>query len=59
MDPPREKRQKDYESKIFNEFQPFETKAGVHIQTIEDAIAFHAFHEEVPLGWIATIAKMA
>ncbi len=56
--PTLEQIEKDYEDAVFQEFQPFETKAGVKIHTIEDAIAFHAFHEGVHLGWMWTIAKL-
>jgi len=48
----------DYETGVLKGFKAFELRSGVKLETIEDAISFHAFHEGVHLGWIITIAKL-
>jgi DinB superfamily len=50
--------QHDYEKGMFKQFDAFTSKRGVPIATIEDAIAFHTFHEGVHLGWIWMIRKL-
>lgn len=50
--------QTDYINEEFKQFDAFVTKRGVKINTVEDAINFHTFHEGVHLGWIWTIRKL-
>jgi hypothetical protein len=44
--------QLDYENGKYKQFDSFVTKRGVEISTIEDAIAFHTYHEGIHVGWI-------
>jgi len=48
----------DYYDCKFKQFEAFTTKRGVAINSIEDAISFHTFHEGVHLGWLWTISKL-
>jgi len=48
----------DYNNNKFKQFDSFTTKRGVEINTIEDAMSFHTFHEGVHLGWIWTIRRL-
>lgn len=48
----------DYTKKEFKHYNPFTTKAGISVKSIEDAISFHAFHEGIHLGWIMEIKKL-
>lgn len=48
----------DYMKGKFKKFDAFVTKRGVEINTVEDALSFHTFHEGVHLGWIWTIRKL-
>jgi DinB superfamily len=48
----------DYMNGKFKQFDAFITKRGVEINTVEDALSFHTFHEGVHLGWIWTIRKL-
>lgn len=49
---------KDYQSGVFETYNAFTTKAGVVVNSIEDAISFHTFHEGIHLGWIMEIKKL-
>ena len=49
--------EQDYGNGKFKQFESFVTKRGVSINTVEDAIAFHTFHEGVHLGWIWMLRK--
>jgi len=48
----------DYNNEKFKQFESFTTKRGVAINSIENAIAFHTFHEGVHLGWIWIMRKL-
>lgn len=48
----------DYNSGIFEAYNPFKSKAGIQINSIEDGISFHTFHEGIHLGWIMEITKL-
>ena len=50
--------ERDYYDSTFMQFESFTTKRGVPIETIEDAVSFHTFHEGVHLGWLWTISKL-
>jgi len=48
----------DYKSGSFKNYNPFKTKAGISVNSIEDAISFHTFHEGIHLGRIMEIRKL-
>ena len=47
----------DYAKGIFKEFNSYTTSLGVNLKTIEDAMAFNAFHEGLHLGVIMSLKK--
>lgn len=50
--------QKDYESGLFKDFQPYTTSAKVTLNNVQDAIRFNNFHEGLHLGSIFALRKM-
>ncbi len=49
--------QEDYKNGVFKEFNPYTTSANVTLSSVEDAIAFNAFHEGIHLGTILSLKK--
>ncbi len=49
------KLREDYAAGLFAGFQPYTTSTSVHLETIEDALAFNNFHEGLHLGTILAL----
>jgi hypothetical protein len=49
---------KDYEKKIFTNYQPYTTSAGVTLNTIEDALIYNYGHENLHYGVILNLRKL-
>ncbi len=47
----------DYENGVFKGFKSYMTTPKVELNSIEDAIAFNAFHEGIHLGSIMALAR--
>lgn len=47
----------DYGKKIFKEYNPYTTSAGITLHSIEDAIRFNNFHEGIHLGYVLSMKK--
>jgi hypothetical protein len=50
--------EKDFESKLFVNYQPFTTALGVEINNIEDAIDFLFFHEGLHTGYMMALKRL-
>ena len=48
----------DYQAGRFGKFKPFTTSTGIHLETLEDAIAFNNFHEGLHLGFILSLRNL-
>ncbi|TCD21816.1 DinB family protein [Pedobacter psychrodurus] len=48
----------DYTSGIFVEFDPWDKRYGMKLNTIEDAINFIPFHEGMHIGYIMALKKL-
>lgn len=53
-----EKTQADYENEVFKNFKSYITTPKVELNSVEDAIAFNAFHEGLHLGTIMALARI-
>lgn len=47
----------DYADKKFESFTPYDTSAGVRLESIDDALTFNNFHEGIHLGYILALKK--
>lgn len=47
----------DYENGIFKEFNPYQTKTGFYLGTLQEAIEFNNYHEGIHLGIMMQIKK--
>jgi len=47
----------DLDGGHFTTFKSYHTSAGVHLDSVEDAIAFNTFHEGIHLGYILAQRK--
>lgn len=52
-----EQSKSDYEKGIFKGFKPYMTTPKVELNSVEDAIAFNAFHEGLHLGTIMALLR--
>jgi len=52
-----EKTKVDFESGIFKEFHPYQTKTGFYLGTLKEAMEFNNYHEGIHLGIMMTIKK--
>lgn len=50
--------EKDYANGIFADYTPWNTRYGVAINSIEDAISFLPFHEGLHLGYIQALKRV-
>ena len=50
--------EKDYENKIFANYQTFTTALGVEINNIEDALSFLIFHEGLHTGYMMALKRL-
>lgn len=48
----------DYANHIFIDFEPWDKKYGIKLNSIEDAIDFVPFHEGMHLGYIMALKKL-
>lgn len=53
-----EQLEEDYNNNRFKDYTAFNTKYGVEMKTIEDAIAFLPYHEGMHTGVISTLKKL-
>lgn len=47
----------DYESGIFKEFNPYQTKTGFYLETLQEAMTFNNYHEGIHYGIMMQIKK--
>ncbi|RBA28990.1 DinB family protein [Flavobacterium tibetense] len=47
----------DFESGVFKEFHPYQTKTGFYLGTLKEAMEFNNYHEGIHLGIMMTIKK--
>jgi hypothetical protein len=52
-----EKTKVDFESGVFKEFHPYQTKTGFYLGTLKEAMEFNNYHEGIHLGIMMTIKK--
>lgn len=52
-----QKTKEDYLNGVFTDFEPYMTTPKVGLNSVEDAIAFNAFHEGLHLGSIMALAR--
>lgn len=52
-----EKTKEDYKNGVFSNFQSYMTTPKVELNSVEDAIAFNAFHEGLHLGSIMALVR--
>jgi hypothetical protein len=52
-----EKTKSDFENGIFKEFNPYQTKTGFYLGTLEEAMEFNNYHEGIHLGIMMSIKK--
>lgn len=52
-----EKTKADFESGVFKEFHPYQTKTGFYLGTLKEAMEFNNYHEGIHLGIMMTIKK--
>ncbi|WP_324067693.1 MAG: DinB family protein [Flavobacterium sp.] len=52
-----EKTKSDFESGVFKEFNPYQTKTGFHLGTWKEAMEFNNYHEGIHLGIMLQIKK--
>lgn len=52
-----EKTQADFEAGIFLVFQPYQTKTGFYLGSLQEALAFNNYHEGIHLGMMLQIKK--
>ena len=52
-----EKTKIDFESGVFKEFHPYQTKTGFYLGTLKEAMEFNNYHEGIHLGIMMTIKK--
>ena len=52
-----EKTKSDFESGIFKEFHPYQTKTGFYLETLKEAVEFNNYHEGIHLGIMMSIKK--
>ena len=52
-----EKTKADFESGIFKEFHPYQTKTGFYLGTLKEAMEFNNYHEGIHLGIMMSIKK--
>ncbi len=50
--------EKDFENKLFVNYQPFTTALGVEINNIEDAMDFLFFHEGLHTGYMMALKRL-
>lgn len=48
----------DYQNGLFTQFQPYTSGTGIHLETIEDSLAFINFHEGLHLGFIMALKNL-
>ncbi len=48
----------DYENGVFQNYHPYQTSFGAHLQTIEDSIRFNNIHEGFHLGYMMALKKV-
>ena len=48
----------DYQNGVLKKYTPFTNKMGIAIETVENAITFHTYHEALHTGWIRQITKL-
>ncbi len=53
-----EKTKSDYNNGMFTDFKSYMTTPKVELNSVEDAIAFNAFHEGLHLGSIMALARV-
>ncbi len=51
------KLEEDYKNEIFSNYYPYKTSVHITLNSIEDGIAFNAYHEGIHLGIILQILK--
>lgn len=47
----------DYAAKRFKNFKPYETSAGIRLDSIDDALQFNNIHEGIHIGYILAQRK--
>lgn len=47
----------DFENNIFKEFNPYQTKTGFYLGTLQEAIEFNNYHEGIHYGIMMQIKK--
>jgi hypothetical protein len=52
-----EKTKSDFETGVFKEFHPYQTKTGFHLGTWKEAMEFNNYHEGIHLGIMLQIKK--
>mgnify|MGYP006196168097 CR=1 FL=1 len=51
------KTKSDFKAGVFKEFNPYQTKTGFHLGSLEEAIEFNNYHEGIHLGIMLQIKK--
>lgn len=49
--------QKDFEEGYFGEYKGFDTRIGMKLTTVEDAIQFNLFHEGIHMGYVMAMRR--
>ena len=52
-----EKTKADFETGVFKEYHPYQTKTGFHLGTWKEAMEFNNYHEGIHLGIMMSIKK--
>lgn len=52
-----EQLEQDLAAGLFTNYDPYTTRAGITLSTIEDALAFNLFHEGLHIGVMSALAK--